>query len=261
MPTDDARESLPSIEPRFELNLTEDYSQYLLHSRAEIRAVLRSIVQKGALTTVHFDEGRYFFLTSLIGFSPDNEQIVLDVGSNEEMNERALRADKLIFTAIVDKVKIQFRLDGLRRVSYEGRPAFAGAVPDQLLRLQRREFFRLSTPVANPIRLNVALAPGGKAVNIPLLDISGGGVGLMVPPDLAGLLEKGQILKDCRIALPGEGLLDVDLCVRNMFEVTNRGGSRYLRVGCEFADLSPAQLTAVQRFIINTERERKAKMV
>ena len=253
-------EPVKAAPPVFELELPDDYSQYLLHSRTEVLAVLRSVVQKGALITAHFDQGRSFFLTSMIALQPDDGELTLDVGSNEEMNAKALKAGKLIFTTVVDKVKIQFSLERLRRTDYQGRPAFIGAVPGTLLRLQRREFFRLATPVATPIRLCTTLMPEGRAVDVSLLDISGGGVGLMAPLDLAGLLERGRMLENCRIMLPGEGLLAATLCVRNLFDVTTRGGSRYVRVGCEFVGLPTARLTAVQRYIIHVERERKARL-
>ena len=57
--------------PQFELEQPDDYSQYLLHSRSEILAVLRSLVQKGALITVYFDQGRSFLLTSMLTVNAD----------------------------------------------------------------------------------------------------------------------------------------------------------------------------------------------
>src|ERR1035437_3875259 len=94
--------------PQFELDQADDYSQYLLYSKSEVLAVLRTLVQKGAMITVHFDQGHSFFLTTMIALSADNREMILDVGSNEEMNSRALPAKKLIFTTLIDKVKIQF---------------------------------------------------------------------------------------------------------------------------------------------------------
>jgi c-di-GMP-binding flagellar brake protein YcgR len=73
-----------------------------------------------------------------------------------------------------------------------------------LLRLQRREFFRLSTPIATPVMMNaVVRRPDGStlSIDIPLFDISGGGVGLMVSPEMAGYLNKGDMLSECRIRL------------------------------------------------------------
>ena len=165
--------------PQFELEQPDDYSQYLLHSRSEILAVLRSLVQKGALITVYFDQGRSFLLTSMLTVNADTQSFVLDLGSNAEMNERALRAEKLILTTLVDKVKIQFNLSALKATLHDGRSAFGGAVPDTLLRLQRREYFRLSTPIANPIKLSATIRRADNSAlqaTLPLLDISGGGV-------------------------------------------------------------------------------------
>jgi c-di-GMP-binding flagellar brake protein YcgR len=260
MATNNIQEFLPPIDPQFELEAAGDYSQYILHSKTEIRAVLRSIIQNEARITAHFDQGRSLFLTSMLALRSDNTEIIFDVGGNEEVNSKALRADNLIFTVLVDKVKIQFGLDRLQRVVYQGRPAFVGAVPDDLLRLQRREFFRLSTPLVTPIRLRTTLEPGAQDFDVSLLDISGGGVGLMVPPDMASLLEKGLMLENCKISLPSEGLLIVWLCVRNLFDVTTRNGAHYSRVGCEFVNISAAQLSNVQRYIIQVERERKARL-
>ena len=55
--------------PQFELDQSDDYSAYLLHSRTEILAVLRSLIQKGSLITVYFDLGRSFLLTSMVALS------------------------------------------------------------------------------------------------------------------------------------------------------------------------------------------------
>jgi len=249
--------------PFIELEQIDDYSSYLLHSPAEILSVLRSLIQKGALITVYFDQGQSFILTSLIALNPEKGEIVLDLGSNEEMNRRALLTNKLIFTTQIDKVKIQFSLQKLTQTQHEGRAAFRGAMPEALLRLQRREYFRLSTPIANPILLNMTVARGDgskMSVDLPLLDISGGGIGVMTTPAQASLFQRGDQLDDWRINLPNEGLLSVRLCVRNAFDVTTRTGLRHVRVGCEFVNLPSLRLTMVQRYITRIERERKAKL-
>ena len=249
--------------PQFELEQADDYSQYLLFSRSEILAVLRTLIQKNAMITVHFDQGHSFLLTSMIALVAENTGFILDIGSDDEMNRRALKAKKLIFTALIDRVKVQFSLDKIVATQYGGRQNFLGKIPDKLLRLQRREYFRLSTPIASPLKLRAALTrPDGSALQIefPLVDISGGGIGLTVSLNQAQLFEKGNILNDCKLMLPNEGLLIASLCVRNLFNVTTRSGAHHVRVGCEFIDLPQARLTLVQRYITRVERERKARL-
>jgi len=239
------------------------YSKYMLYSRSEILFVLRAVLQKGSLVTVYFNHGQSFLLTALLAVDGDSGSILFDMGSDEEMNQKALKADRLLFTTSLDKVKVQFSLKSLQQVQHGGRPAFRGALPETLLRLQRREYYRLTTPVANPIRCKTTIRheDGSTAqVDIPLLDISGGGVGLVVDPALKDDFKIDATFSDCRIDLPEEGLLVCNLVVRNAFDVTTKTGNHYMRVGCEFVDLPGTRLTMIQRYITRVERERKARM-
>lgn len=248
--------------PQFELEQAADYSQFLLYSKSEILAVLRALIQKGAMITVHFDHGDSFLLSSMIGLTAENRKFILDVGSNEEMNRKALHADKLIFTAVLDKVKVQFSLPKLSATQSEGRPAFLGNVPDTVLRLQRREYFRLATPIASPLMLAVTVRRSdgsAHSMDVPLLDLSGGGVGLLASPEQAQFLHRGDTLHNCKLALPDEGVLVATLTVRNLNDVTTRTGAHFVHVGCEYIGLPAQRMIMLQRYITRVERERKAR--
>lgn len=249
--------------PQFELDQSSDYSKYLLHAKPEIHFVLRSLIQKGAMIAVYFNHGSAFFLTSLLALTPERNELVFDLGSDAEMNQKALAADKLIFTTMIDKVKIQFSLGKPSQIQFEGRPAFRSAAPESLLRLQRREYFRLSTPIATPLKCTIEMRRADDSaisVEMPLLDISGGGTGLMVHEEQAELFTVESTFTNCKITLPDEGLLACSLRVRNIFSVTTKNGSHYLRIGCEFIDLPGPRLTMIQRYITRVERERKARL-
>jgi c-di-GMP-binding flagellar brake protein YcgR len=253
------REEGPPL--RFELTQADDYSKYLLHSKKEILFILRAMRDKGDLITVYFNQGNDFLLTTLLAVTADGDALLLDPGSNAEMNRRALASDKLICTASHDKVKIQFILRRLTKTEYEGREAFRAAVPEELLRLQRREFYRLTTPIAHPLRclIPVRLADGSQStVETTVIDISGGGLAVMAPPE--GIeFETDHLFENCRIELPDVGTVLATLRVRNVFEFTLRNGARTRRAGCQFLDLSGQMLTLIQRYIIRVERERKAR--
>ena len=257
-----APEEAQEITQQFELERADLYGRYLLHDETEVLAVLRAMIGKGALISVHFDHGKSFLLTSMIALANDNRAFIVDFGSDAEMNARALLAEKLVFTTVLDKVKVQFSVKGLAPARHDDRDAFLGAVPGALLRLQRREYFRLPTPIATPLTMTATVSRSdGSAlvVQIPLADISGGGVGLIATPEQATLLERGDTLSDCRIVLPDEGLLIATLSVRNLFETTARNGHLSVRVGCEYVDLPPPRRAMVQRYITRVERERKAR--
>jgi c-di-GMP-binding flagellar brake protein YcgR len=248
---------------RFEIEQPKEYDQYLLYSRAEIAAILRALMQKRALVSAYFNNNRSFLLTAVLAVDMAADTLVLDCGRESGTNHQALLAKQLLLTAAIDKVKVQFTLGKLSETQHAGLPAFSAALPDKLLRLQRREYFRLSTPIAKPVKFvtTIKRMDGSTLIaEASLLDISGGGVGLMATPSLAALLPSGMVLGDCKMTLPDEGLLVANLCIRNKFDVTTRGGARYVRVGCEFVAIPGARMSMVQRYITRVERERKARL-
>ena len=256
----ETRVQSPSDTPvKFELMEADDYSRYLLHSQSEIRFLLRALIQSGDLITAYFNQASDFLLTALLAI--DDDGIVLDFGASREMNGKALSAVKLILIATHDKVKIQFSVPWVREIRHEGRPAFRAPMPEQVLRLQRREYYRLTAPVAQPLKCAlVQMLPNGerRAVEAQVVDISGGGIAVIAPPsgfEFAVDLE----FETCELDLPDAGLIRAKLKVRNVFEVTLRNGTRVRRSGCQFMNLPGNMISKIERYIMKIERERKAR--
>lgn len=236
-----------------------DYNEFLLRNKSEILFVLRGLMTHTDRITIYFNEGKDFLLSAVIAV--DDAGITLDYGSNPETNQRALVTEKLFCVASHEKIRIQFLLRGLRQVEFQGAPAFRAALPDAVLRLQRREYYRLTTPIARPLKCHIPAASAGTApsvVEVSVIDISGGGVAVMVPPEGVPF-DKGAVFPGCRVELPEVGVLLATLQVRSVFEVTLRSGAQVTRAGCQFINLPGPMLTLVQRYIIKVERERKAR--
>ncbi|OIQ86302.1 flagellar brake protein YcgR [mine drainage metagenome] len=245
------------------LDVEDDYSKYEVHSQTEVISILRGMMQQGSLITFYFNQGYDFLLTSLIDISADGRTLIFDYGSNMEMNRRALQVDKINCVSSKEKVKIQFVLHGVDPVKFEGRDAFLGDVPASLVRLQRREFYRMSMPVANPIKCQIPILQQDGSIRkaeAVLVDISGGGVGLTVPPD-EGIFKVGAEFANVSINLPNVGLISATLRVRNLYDVTMPSGKIHQRAGCQFLKLPGPMMTLIQRYIIQVERERKSREI
>ncbi|MBI4984676.1 MAG: flagellar brake protein [Rhodocyclales bacterium] len=236
-----------------------DYAQFILRSRSEITFVLRSLLEHVSQITIFFNEGKELLLTTLVAL--EDERILFDLGASSETNRKALAAEKLFCVASLEKVRIQFVLRGLQQATYQKRSAFSAAYPTDLLRLQRREFFRLTMPITRPLKcqipINEAESENQFLVEVNVVDISGGGLAIAMPDGLN--FDPGQEFANCRMELPEVGTLTARLKVRNQFEITLRSGGRVRRAGCEFIKLPGPMLTLVQRYIIKVERERKAR--
>lgn len=264
MSSNEAPQQTESQPTSFELEQADRYAKYMLSTPLDILFILRSMVKRGCMATVYFNHGKSFFLTWVLGISKDEKSILLDLGSDRATNRDALEATRLIVTANLDNVKIQFALNGVGETTFEGHPAFIATIPDQMLRLQRREYFRLETPLTNPVRCQVRVTgEDGTAqpMDLTLLDISGGGLSLMVPTKGSDFFQSGTMLSDSRLQIPEESVILVNLCVRSAFRVMTRGGQEYFRIGCEFINLPGARLNMIQRYITRVERERKAREV
>jgi len=169
---------------------------------------------------------------------------------------------KLIAMTQLAKVKIQFVLTNIRLAQYRGRQALLADIPDSVLRLQRREYFRLIVPIRLPVKCQIPIPQGEgvppKNVEVNVVDISAGGIGITTPPaDVA--FDIDMSFEKCQIDLPGVGILVANLMVRSIFEVSSKDGTPSWRAGCEFVNLVGPMLALLQRYIIKEERERKAR--
>jgi flagellar brake protein len=251
-------ETIPAANPLAAFEPGE-YSQFILRTPIEINGVLRSLQEHVSQITVFFNEGQDMLLTTLAQVAADH--LILDFGPNEEMNRKALETAKHFCVTMLDKVRVQFILRDLRQIEFGGRPAFRCALPDEVLRLQRREYYRLMTPVMRPLKCSVPIPlPDGsvKLFEANVFDISGGGLGMHAPPE--GLpFSSGMQFPNCRIELPEIGFVTCTLEVRSIFEVTLKSGARVRHAGCGFVNIPGSMATLVHRYIIKVERERKAR--
>lgn len=248
---------------RMELAQTEEDSEYHLHSKAQIVAILRSLKDSNASVTLYFNDGDDFLITSLFTVDEDENRIVLHMSANAAINKHALTTDKLICISRLDKIKIQFVLRGIKSALYRGRQCFLAALPESLLRLQRREYFRLTIPARSPVKCRIPI-PGPeddsapRIVEVDVIDISGGGMGMTMPPEDVDF-NVDMVFHKCEIELPSGGTIVTSLRVRSIFDVTRHDGMTSRRAGCDFVNLVGPMLSILQRYIIVEERERKAR--
>ncbi|OWW21322.1 flagellar brake protein [Noviherbaspirillum denitrificans] len=243
---------------------TEDVSPYQVHSRREIVGLLRSMHERNQLVTMQAAGGAEAVVTSILDVDEEAGIVVVDRAPSNTLNQRLLGSDNISFETVLDNIRILFFSNKMRECLYDNLPALYIAIPPSLIRLQRREYYRVTTPVANPVRCTIRIpaddesgAPGTTVI-VTLKDISGGGVGVI---DEKKMLDNtiGRIYADCRIDIPGGTVVNCKLQVRNSHDLTLTSGKSIRKVGCMFVNLPSAMLAAVQRYITKLERERNAK--
>ena len=233
-----------------------DYARFMVSSKQEMAQILRAIMKQNGMVTGYFNQGQGFVLTSFLLVDPVSDNIVVDHGPDAQANQQILASKKIIMVTSQNNIKIQFSVSKIDPCTIGGRAAFRIPFPDTLLKLQRREFYRLTVPLRENLRCSVPDL-GGKAYELEVADLSVGGAGLMGIP-LSVTLEIGMRLENCRMTLAEEGVIAGTLEIRNIREGTKRSGEKYQRIGCVFIDIPPPHQAMIQRFIIRVERERRA---
>jgi len=243
---------------KIDLLSSEDAGRYLVRQTAEIERILRGVMAEKAIVAAYGENGNDFLLTSILAVEPKQNALYLGYGPDEKLNTLLLASQNATFATTHDQVRVQFTGNRLERSSYGHEPAFRVALPTELLRLQRREYYRLVTSVVNPVKCLINSAAG--TLEALVVDISIGGVGILAYQDNLELAA-GKTYHGCRIALPGSGEFALSLAVCTTFEITLKNGRHTHRAGCQFIDLPASVETEIQRYIIRVDRERRARYV
>ncbi|NGZ84345.1 flagellar brake protein [Duganella aceris] len=246
--------------PHFQDAELENWHDFEVESRKEIFSLLRGIGEKNQLIRMLIQGESDVCVTSILDVDEAGNSVLLDCSIDKEQNQRILGSRRLSFETTLDKVRILFAADLIEAAVFEGNPAFKIAIPPTLIRLQRREYYRISTPVSNPVRVVIPLpAELGGSTTFPLADISCGGIAILDNKMILGDTI-GKTYAGCSIDLPEIGQVKTELHVRNSLDLTLLNNKTNRRLGCEFVNIPRGMLAYVQRYITKLERERNARI-
>ncbi len=234
-----------------------DDARYQVDSDVEIAYVLRGLARNKAVVTAHVSGTKEFAVTAILDVDVQAQTVMLDASANQELNQRLIDNSPVRFISNDEGVRVQFQAPKVETALFQGRPALRITIPRSLYKMQRREYYRMATPILNPVKCCIPLGEDD-VLEMPLSDIGLGGLCLAgefgdEPPAL------GTILERCEIRLGSHGTLRIDLCIRNTYLIPLRNGTHSRRSGCQFLAITPQQEAMVQRYIIFLEQQRRAK--
>lgn len=232
--------------------------RYLVRNPRQIRQLLQALIDQRSLINAHLGGRDQSFPTAILELDEDEDMLLLDGSPSEPANRAAEEAGHLLCFAQLDKVMVRFRLDHLERVGSTHHVAFRVAFPSELVHLQRRELYRLETPITDSPQLLLPINEDrSEALSLRVVDISGGGLAVTVPVDCnVFALQKRY---DARLDMPEGGPLQIALIVCNQLAVKLPNGVEMKRVGMRFDSLPRGGDSAIQRYIFRIDRQRSAR--
>jgi c-di-GMP-binding flagellar brake protein YcgR len=232
--------------------------RYLVRNPRQIRQLLQALIDQRSLINAHLGGRDQSFPTAILELDEDDDMLLLDGSPSEPANRAAEEAGHLLCFAQLDKVMVRFRLDHLERVGSTHHVAFRVAFPSELVHLQRRELYRLETPITDSPQLLFPINEDRtEALSLRVVDISGGGLAVTVPVDCnVFALQKRY---EARLDVPEGGQLQIGLIVCNQLAVKLPNGVEMKRVGMRFDTLPRGGDSAIQRYIFRIDRQRSAR--
>lgn len=235
-----------------------DEQECRITSSRQIEAILRNIAETGSNAALYYNAKRDFIMTTILDV--DEDGMWVEQASSATTNHQIEESKRIKVVSSHHQVKVQFGTDGASSVTYDDRPAFFIPMPQSIYRFQRREYFRLSLSPSDQMRCIINLtkpeAPGGMAATeVPVTDISGGGIGLTCLEGEVDI-QTGESYSKCQLNIPGVGPVLVNLIVRNVVPLsTTKSGKTISRAGCEFKNLDGQTEVKLQRFITDKQRQ------
>ena len=225
---------------------------------AQIGALLQSLCDRQIPISLRLEDSTLYSASSVLSVDKANGRIVLDASAAPAVNACLARSPLVHVHAELDKVQVHFVLAGLDDTQLEQDKVFTARFPQRLLHLQRRELYRLSTPLSHWPECEINLGDdAGANPRLRVADIGAGGMALLHALE-AVHLPLGQQLP-CLLHIPDGPSLEIDIRVCNDRVINTADGRELRRTGVAFQALAPAAQKHVSRYIFALDRLRNAR--
>ncbi len=212
----------------------------------QVLPMLRELVRNGSAVSLSVaDDTRGPFGARLAVVDDDSDTIVVELAGLAAA-DALMRASRVIAVAASTRLKLQFELAPCVTRIGASCLELRAPVPRELIRLQRRNAYRIRRDDEFPPRLMLARGPAVPVrVEVRVTDISVTGVGFVLP-DALPAPPVGTLLAAATLELPQTEPVICGLIVR--YHDRDAAGA-VLRLGCQLVGLAPIAERALQVYI------------
>ena len=220
-----------------------------LTERKKIIAILHQLKADHELLSVTVPGCKDKANTAILGTKAEKGQFYLDELNSRLAHEAFLKSRKARVDCRLQGMELSFVVHMLRANTASGIALYELAIPNTVMRLQRRDSFRLRLSPGLIVPVTLAHYEGD-SVRGEAMDLSAGGVGLFL--HTRNIPSRGQILHNLSISVPGSRPFKASVEVRfaRLEQVHHT-----LRVGGRFVNLDPGQERQIAQFLAEQQRK------
>jgi len=238
-----------------------DLAKYLVRSPKQVFNYLKMLSKERCLISAGFGEGeKDTFLTAIIKIDEKKQTLTIDCGPKEYLNKRLLDSAIIKCSTEYQGIKVLFEGRRVKKSGTSSNPSFLIPVPKSLFWIQRRQFYRVKSPLSKGSHCIITIqdpeTKEDQQIPLTLNDISVSGIAIQNKSKaLANYFEPTKELYNCQLILENETELTLDLEVRH---VSNHN-IKPERVGCYITNSTPRIESTIMRYMQNIERETRQK--
>ncbi|MFT7228551.1 MAG: c-di-GMP-binding flagellar brake protein YcgR [Methylophilaceae bacterium] len=220
--------------------MTTDIAQpgeedFIVRHDLQVLQILKALKDEENDLKVSFNHAEDDYLTRIIHIAADHQHLYLDITIDEAFNKRMAASPELLIHKD-NGIRIKWKAQKHSVAKMSDGHALKMEVPKALVRLQRRELFRLKPPMLTPIPCEIPVSDSEnpkmiKSIQYNLVDVSLGGIGLIIQNDLHPLIEVGATFEGCKIDFPDLGQALLNLEVRNIISLSGDKPEEKHRIG------------------------------
>lgn len=243
--------------------MTTDIAQageedFIVRHHLQILQILNALKDEENDLKVSFNHGEDDYVTRIIHIAADHQHLYLDMTIDEAFNQRMMASPELLIHKD-NGIRIKWKASEHCVAKLTDGYALKTEIPKELVRLQRRELFRLKTPIVNPVPCEIPVPDHEdptvkKNIQYHLADVSLGGIGLIVQDHLHPSIKVGTLFEGCKIDFPNLGQAQLNLEVKNIIPLNKDKPEEKYRVGFEFKNPSRSSEGLIQKYTFNLER-------
>lgn len=220
----------------------------------EVAAMLRQFQDGNLILNLNGSNGA-MLATTLWAIDVNGGMLSFSADAKSPATQQLTECEEAVVVGYLDSIKVQFDVQRPMLVRGPAGAAIRTSFPRELFRFQRRGSFRVrpllrSSPVARVRHPAIA----EMQVALRVLDVSIGGCALFLPDDVPPI-QPGTVMNQVQIELDADTRFGVDLRLQHVTVLTP--DARGARLGCEFASAGNEALRALQRYIDQTQKQRR----
>lgn len=204
--------------------------------------------------SARFGANNESYITTLLGINEETNTVVLDYGPKEALNQQLLKATKISFDADFSGIEVSFAANELKKITYKGEPAFSMPIPKSFFWKERREYYRVKSPLSKSSYCQLILEDR-EPVNLKLYDISLTGFAMLnVSKEISDLLVPGTSLAQCKLVLSETGEGTVSFEIRYKYITNPDKTQKIQKIGCKLTHMTRSVEDAIQRYMHQIQR-------